>query len=668
MQCKPPLGTNHRAKHSCGISFKHCLILSAAGGIILILSFGTALAGTTWDGGGTNTNWGTAANWDSDALPTFNSTTSLTFSTTGSTATLDTNRTVGSILINFLGYFTLNGSPTLTVYTKFKTSSPLGRSHTVSVPVNLPSTSTEFNVATADTLTLSNAISGPSGVAVTGMGVLRFTGVNTYTGKTTVQLGTLEISADSGLGGVPSAFVADQLKLSGTSGLGSGALRTSATFSLSPNRGINMVQTGVSGLFDVASGTTLTVPGVISGPGGLTTKASYSQGTLVLSGSNTYAGGTYIGSGGKLQLSGAGQLPSSTDLTVEGVFDLNGINQTVDALYLGYGWISLGGATLTVGKENGGSYFRGIIDGTGGLTKIGYGTQRLTGANSYTGATIVNAGALNIQHNQGTGTIAGGVTVANGAALQLEHSSGITVGAEALSLNGAGVSNSGALRNISGNNSWGGTISLAGDATIQSDAGSLTLNALNAVNALNQNLTLQGSGNGAISGTITSGAGALTKNGAGKWTLSALNTYSGATTIKGGTLEIAGGIDPAGTSLIDVQSGNASLMTVGVNKTDLNISTAAPATFEIVNGAHTVGAIGGNGTTKVDSGSLTAASISQNTLTIGSGATVSIQALPGGPQGSAIIAVPEPSVLILLGIGAISLASCAWRRGNPGTR
>ncbi|MBU3586214.1 hypothetical protein, partial [Polynucleobacter sp. AM-26B4] len=70
---------------------------------------------------------------------------------------------------------------------------------------------------------------------------------------------------------------------------------------------------------------------------------------------------------------------------------------------------------------------------------------------------------------------AGGVTVASGAALEL--SGGITIGDEALSLNGTGVSSGGALRNISGNNTYGGAITLVTNAVrINSDSDTLTLN------------------------------------------------------------------------------------------------------------------------------------------------------------------------------------------------
>jgi len=151
-----------------------------------------------------------------------------------------------------------------------------------------------------------------------------------------------------------------------------------------------------------------------------------------------------------------------------------------------------------------------------------------------------------------------------------------------------------------------------------------------------------------LSGQL-SGTGGLNKLGAGTLSLNALNAYSGATIVNGGTLEIAGGIDASGTSLIDVQSGTAVLKTVNVNKTNLNINTAALATFEVANGTHVVGMIDGSGTTQVDSGAnLTAAYICQDTLSIGNGAIVTIQPITGGPMSGKITPVPEPSVFVLL--------------------
>ncbi len=204
---------------------------------------------------------------------------------------------------------------------------------------------------------------------------------------------------------------------------------------------------------------------------------------------------------------------------------------------------------------------------------------------------------------------------------------------------------------------WFYNFTLAGSATIQmrTSVGNPRIGVVNGSNLISAPLNLAGntdidcgSSTLSISGNI-SGTSGITKSGAGSLLLSGTNnTYSGNTVVTAGTLIFSGGIGAGGTSLIDVQSGNASLKTVNVNKSNLNINTAALATFEIVNGAHTVGIISGNGTTLVDStASLTAAAISQGTLTIGSGATVTIQALPGGPQGGAINPVPEPSTLSL---------------------
>jgi autotransporter-associated beta strand protein len=154
----------------------------------------------------------------------------------------------------------------------------------------------------------------------------------------------------------------------------------------------------------------------------------------------------------------------------------------------------------------------------------------------------------------------------------------------------------------------------------------------------------------------------LVKQGDGKVTISVPIGYNGITLVEGGTLEIAGGIDPSGTSLIDIQSGRASFKTVNVNKTNLMITTAPLATFEVVNGMHVVGAINGSGITQVDGGaSLTAESILQGTLTIGSDATVTIQAIPGGPLSGTIAPVPEPSTLSILA-GALILFTLCWMK------
>jgi autotransporter-associated beta strand protein len=153
--------------------------------------------------------------------------------------------------------------------------------------------------------------------------------------------------------------------------------------------------------------------------------------------------------------------------------------------------------------------------------------------------------------------------VANGATLQIQG--GIAVGAEALNLTGSGLSNAGALRSLSGTNSYLGAIILSGATTIASDAGTLTLGG--GISGA-QNLTLAGAGNTTISGGIATSTGSLTKNGTGTTTLSAATTYSGATIINSGTLVAAASNALGNTSQIVANEGGSLLVTANGSVND----------------------------------------------------------------------------------------------------
>jgi len=172
--------------------------------------------------------------------------------------------------------------------------------------------------------------------------------------------------------------------------------------------------------------------------------------------------------------------------------------------------------------------------------KYGVGTLVIGGNNTWQGPLYVLDGTVRLTHNNSAGTTAGGITVQNGAALELANS--VTIGNEALSLVGTGISNGGALRNVAGNTStYGGTNTIGtGGARMNSDSGgSLTL-ANRIVTALFNDVTIGGSGNTTISGVI-SGAGSLIKDGSGTLTLSgtSANTLSGDTMVNSGTLVIS---------------------------------------------------------------------------------------------------------------------------------
>ncbi|MFN5331397.1 MAG: beta strand repeat-containing protein, partial [Bacteroidota bacterium] len=224
-----------------------------------------------------------------------------------------------------------------------------------------------------------------------------------------------------------------------------------------------------------------------------------------------------------------------------------------------------------------------ISIGSAGLTKDGTGTLTLSNANTYSGATAVNAGVLNIQNGSALGT-SSQTTIADGASLQLQG--GIAVGSLVLRLNGAGVSSLGALRNISGNNSWSGTITALSASRIHSDAGVLTLSGANAISATNMGVTFGGSGDVVVSGTITTGTGTLTKEGSGTLTLSGANTYTGATTITSGTVVLGNSQVIANTSNVVMNGGT--LNTNSFTETVGQLLLQNNSTLALGSGVHTL--------------------------------------------------------------------------------
>lgn len=182
----------------------------------------------------------------------------------------------------------------------------------------------------------------------------------------------------------------------------------------------------------LASGAILEVQGVISGIGGLT-KVGYD--TVILSGLNTYAGGTFVTSG-KLMIGKDNALPTTGTLstTANGVLDLNGQNQTVGRLTspvaVAAGANSTSGFitnsattvnTLTVDSAVDAIY-SGVIQHNLAVTKNGANVQTLTNVNTYVGPTSINDGVLEVAGSlTGTskvdinagGTLSGGATLAN---------------------------------------------------------------------------------------------------------------------------------------------------------------------------------------------------------------------------------------------------------------
>lgn len=138
-----------------------------------------------------------------------------------------------------------------------------------------------------------------------------------------------------------------------------------------------------------------------------------SNGTVILSGTNTYSGATTVNVGG-LTVAGGNAIPdaSAVSLSTGSTLTLNG-GETVGSI-AGAGSANLQGNTLTAGGNNTSTTLSGALSGTGGaLVKSGTGTLTLTGNNSYTGGTTISQGAVVTSTNSGLG--ASGTVVMNDA-------------------------------------------------------------------------------------------------------------------------------------------------------------------------------------------------------------------------------------------------------------
>ncbi|MEI7591368.1 MAG: autotransporter-associated beta strand repeat-containing protein, partial [Deltaproteobacteria bacterium] len=270
---------------------------------------------------------------------------------------------------------------------------------------------------------------GGVGVALTknGTGMATLSGNNTYTGATTLNAGTLSVGADANLGsGNALVFNGGTLQITG-------AALTTYSSGLIGNHTVTLTATKTVGLDIADPGNTFTVStNMTQGTGGLTKSG---VGTLVLAGINTYNGTTTI-SAGTLQFASAASLYTSNNtlwtaskvivnsgatlaLNVGGSGEFSTGNVTTLLTNLG----GLGGSVNNSGLQAGSSIAfdttnasggnftvtNAIANSTGtgggsiGVNKLGTNALILTGANTYTGKTVISAGTLVLGT---TGTIA----------------------------------------------------------------------------------------------------------------------------------------------------------------------------------------------------------------------------------------------------------------------
>ena len=263
------------------------------------------------------------------------------------------------------------------------------------------------------------------------------------------------------------------------------------------------VTTDSGGVLTLDSAADSSFLGTISGGGGI---AKFGSGTLRLSGTNTYAGGTDI-SEGVLEVAADHNLGTSTsDIIFDGgILSFLGSFPSSRTILLD----SHGGTLDTDGSN---VTWNGMISGSGPLTKTGDGSVTLTNANLYTGATTINHGVLQVSDSTALGTADGGTTVNANGELELIGSSALEV-TEPLILHGGILCNGN-----SNTSSYSGSITLTADSWIDADAGTLVISS-----AIGE----------------SGGSFGLTKDGPGVVELNHANTYTGITSINIGILRIS---------------------------------------------------------------------------------------------------------------------------------
>ncbi|MCY2973152.1 MAG: autotransporter-associated beta strand repeat-containing protein [Planctomycetota bacterium] len=304
-------------------------------------------------------------------------------------------------------------------------------------------------VAQSGTLQNLGQLNGGGNLVKTTTGTLILGGINTYTGQTNIDTGTLQINGSTAAASTVNVATAGTLTGAGTVGgnatltgngiinisnlgniggsldvtggnwNGSGSVAgavtaSSGTFTIGAGANLtangNLDVTGgsiasgnsastITGSVNYTSASSSTFGGLIAGSG-KTVTVNNGSATLTLSGTNTYTGTTTI-SGGTLQLGNGGTTGSLS--TSSEIFN---------------------NANLTINRSNvvvqGTDFSGAAITGTGSLTQAGSGTTTLNAVNTYSGGTTVSDGTLVVNTTgSGTdsGTGSGAVSVQSGATL-----------------------------------------------------------------------------------------------------------------------------------------------------------------------------------------------------------------------------------------------------------
>jgi autotransporter-associated beta strand protein len=459
---------------------------------------------------------------------------------------------------------------------------------------------TEFNVASGTLLVTGPILNNRNAantadlsgrVVKTGSGILTLNGANTFTGGATLASGSLVVASAGALGST------------GTISFTGGTLQYSAGNTVDYS---GRFSTAASQVYDVhTDGQSVAWAANLTSSGGVLNKRG--PGTLTLSGTNTYSGNTNIYEG-TLALGSAAALGTSGQiLLLGGTLQYSAANQVDYSPRL---WPS----TMIRVDTNGQNVIWSVNVGT--ITKLGNGTLTISGSYAPTGITTIAAGTLRMNRadtRSYTTDFIGSGTLEHAGTGTTIFSGNVSVPAVTISAGVVQIGSGGATGSLSGN---------------VANSGSLRFQRNNTYTY----------------GGIVSGIGTLQQLGTGVLTLAAANTYTGATSIAAGTIQlgIANAI-PAGGAL-DIAAGG----TLDLNGRNQVIGVLSGAGAILLNG----------GTLTVSSGTSSASIAGSGNLVKPGAGTLALTG-PGTLNGDISVTGGTLAVESTLGSGSIFLSNLA---------
>ncbi len=344
-----------------------------------------------------------------------------------------------------------------------------------------------------------------------GTGSVTLTNANTYTGATTISVGTLQLGAGGTTGSLDTTGAITLANSANLTINRSNAVTQGTDFSAAPITGTGSFTQAGAGTTTLNAINTYSKPTTIAA-GTLNANTSDALGSGV-------SGNTLIFTGGSLQAGGAITSPSTraVNFTSTGVIDTNGNDVS----------------------------FAGVASGVGGLTKNGAGTLSSSAFNTFTGPITINGGTMEFT-GAGSGNnpyLSTQININNGAILRITGATSNQPIYNGRNYTFDSMGGGSILVSTGNYNAVSTPFSITTNGGAQNTIGLITTSGTNGFNlgatTCTFDVALGSDANSDLTvAPIIANTGSILKTGAGRLTITGVNTYTGATTINAGKLEI----------------------------------------------------------------------------------------------------------------------------------